>query len=156
MWNVRSCVDIRVFPDIPQSVQRTVSQVQQGSVPRALRHLGLTAGPRCPVSWGRLEECSLHAESARAWRTPGPGLPGPAAPCNAQQLATVNIPAEALSLMGNPTRDLFIQTISELFVALASHKGATSRSDIISSSFGSSMPVRHFDYMSNFTLHHFL
>lgn len=142
MWNVRSCVDIHVVPDIPRPAQRlwSVSQMQQRSFPRALRHL-------CP---------SLHRSSwqpaispgasllppcwaGKGWRTPGPGLPGLAAMSNAQQLAPVNIPAEALNLMGNPNGDLFIKTISWLFVVPASHEGATRRPGFITSSFGSSV-----------------
>lgn len=59
--------------------------------------------------------------------------------------------------MGNPNGDLFIKTISWLFVVPASHKGATSRPNIIASSFGLSMHVLHFDYISvsDYTLHHF-
>lgn len=50
--------------------------------------------------------------------------------------------------MGNPNGDLFIKTISWLFVVPASHEGATRRPGIITSSFGSSMPLLHFDYIS--------
>lgn len=101
MWNVRSCVDIRVIPDIPQPARRlwTVSQVQQGSSPRALRHLGpsprrtgLTASP---LSWGKPGGMLSSMLSRRGLEDTGPGLPGPAATCNGQQLAPVNIPAEA-------------------------------------------------------------
>lgn len=53
-----------------------------------------------------------------------------------------------LSLMGNPNGDLFIKTISWLFVVPASHKGATIRPSIITHFFGFSMPVLHFDYIA--------
>lgn len=49
-----------------------------------------------------------------------------------------------LSLMGNPNGDLFIKTISWLFVVPASHKGGTSPPNIITSLFGLTLP--RFDF----------
>jgi len=48
--------------------------------------------------------------------------------------------------MGNPNGDLFIKTISWLFVIPASHKRANNHPNIITFSFGSSGPELHFNY----------
>lgn len=76
MWNVRSCVDIRVVPDIPQSALRlqTVSQVQQGEISLVgLHHLGpspqstgLTASPAALHPGAAWRNALLHAEQAKA------------------------------------------------------------------------------------------
>ena len=54
------------------------------------------------------------------------GTPGLAATCNTQQLAPMNIPAEAPQPMGNPNRGLFIKSISWMFVVPVDHKGTNS------------------------------
>ncbi|KAK5871540.1 hypothetical protein PBY51_004418 [Eleginops maclovinus] len=69
MWNVRSCVDIRVIPDIPPCVQRlqTVSQVQQGSSTSVPPHIGcLTASPAALSPGAAWRNAFLHAEQGKA------------------------------------------------------------------------------------------
>lgn len=151
MW---SCVDICFIPDIPQSVQRlqTVSQVQQGSFPCPTPSWSLPASDNLTASPAALSpeaawrNALLHAEQARAGRHQAQGFRGRLLRVMHNSWPLWTFQLRPLSLMGNPNRDLFIKTISWLFVILASHKGATSHSNIITSSFGSSMAMLHFTY----------
>lgn len=65
---------------------------------------GLESQALLPSLWGSLEECSPPCWAGKGWRTPGLGLPGLAATCNSQQLAPVNIPAEAPEPHGKTRR----------------------------------------------------
>lgn len=89
---------------------QTVSQVRHRSFFHALHHFsssrigGLESQALLPSLWGSLEECSPPRWAGKGWRTPGLGLPGLAATCNSQQLAPVNITAEAPEPHGKTRR----------------------------------------------------
>lgn len=69
----------------------------------------------------------LHAEQARAGGHRARGFRGRLLRVMDNSWPLWTFQLRPLSLMGNPNRDLFIKTISWLFVVPASHKEATSR-----------------------------
>lgn len=91
---------------------------------------------------------SLHAEQARAGGHRAQGFRGRPIHLMHNSWPLWTFQLRPLSLMGNPNGDLFIKTISWLFVVPASHEGATSRPGIITSSFDSSVLTLHFDYIN--------
>lgn len=90
----------------------------------------------------------LHAEQARAGGHRAQGFRGRPIHLMHNSWPLWTFQLRPLSLMGNPNGDLFIKTISWLFVVPASHEGATSRPGIITSSFDLSVLALHFDYIN--------
>lgn len=91
-------------------------------------------GPRASLSTGAAwKNALLHAEQAKAGGHQAHGFRGRLLRVmhNSWPLWTFRL--RPLSLMGNPNRDLFIKTISWLFVVPASHKGANCHLNIITS-----------------------
>lgn len=110
---------------------QTVSQVRHRSFFHALHHFssspeseGLRARPCCPLSGAAWRNALLHAEQAKAGGHQALGFRGWLLRVihNSWPLWTFQL--RPLSLMGKPDGDLFIKTISWLFVAPAIHKRA--------------------------------
>lgn len=74
----------------------------------------------------------LHA--AQGWRTPTQGFQGRLLRVMHNSWPLWTFQLRSFSIMGNPNGDLFIKTISLLFVISANHKGATGRPGVTSSS----------------------
>ena len=145
MWNVRSCW-FSCYSWHSIGALRGCRQYPRcrGSFPTAPRSLhsrsnGLTAPLHALSPGAAWRNALLHAE--QGWRTPGPGFRGRLLRVMHNSWPLWTFQLRPLSLMGNPNGDLFIKTISWLFVVLASHKGATSHPNIITSFRGTSRPL---------------
>lgn len=109
---------------------------------------GLTASPTALSLGAAWRNAFLHAEQARAGGHQAQGFRGRLLRVMHNSWPLWTFQLRPLSLMGNPNKDLFIKTISWLFVFPASHRGATSLFNIITSD--PSVTGMRFDYIAVF------
>lgn len=95
---------------------------------------GLTASHAALSPGAAWRKALLHAEQARAGGHQAQGFRGWLLRVMHNSWPLWTFQLRPLSLMGNPNGDLFIKTISWLFVVPASHEGATSYPNIIAPS----------------------